>query len=564
MTNYIFILMTIFLAVFLATFILWTLAFIQSFTKIHFSQNHSASEPLQPSLAENSPEKLSENLTQNSQNIAIIGLISSFCFGFFALPFSGFQYLGVCITLLFIILFALLNRKPGNYFDVFLISTACLSAISFVLRTDLIVLVSQAALFIYAISLYLLNFPKKASILQLFSAPIVLLALILKSKNRYKINFDLSKPAQFFKNQITNQQKNEQKISFPKAIFTIFFTILIMALILPILASVNPQFAGWINNLFNTPNNFISWIFSGNIFEYILRAIFTYVFWFLISRVKNLSLAIFPEQKEVKIPFYMLFTQSIVAIFVGMFLISQGGVYLSNLNITQEIFGFTVSQKVNEIFFQLSYVVFILFNVILLDFKQSKLHKILAGVLLFESLAMLMVAIYSNLQYVEKLGLTQARLYGFLTVFLLTLVGFLLLKRRFFAFKIYSFLRGFFVVFCITIAIPTLIPFDFVIHQYNSKIGQEVAQYAPYFNQQTFSYDSYIFGEIYEGYKSYRALITENKNKDFACKPIASGCVGAYELWYQREYLIKKYANLSQPTQFNLAEFVSYLQVRGQ
>lgn len=190
-------------------------------------------------------------------------------------------------------------------------------------------------------------------------------------------------------------------------IIGIILAVLIAAVTMPLLASANPIFSGYLDQLRKLMPDFE---FRTDI--YIGRLLITVFLIFFIPKFLTLSKN-FSQKKltEGQLKFNLIPAKLVLAVILGVFMVSQIQLYTASDQIYQEL-GITHSERTREVFGQLSVVALIVLSLLYFESKKSKLNSRLNLILGAESMLLLIFALQSDLAYINQFGFTQARLYG--------------------------------------------------------------------------------------------------------------------------------------------------------
>lgn len=326
---------------------------------------------------------------------------------------------------------------------------------------------------IYTISiLFLYAKHKNLSILTCIFAPLFLIQRLITTKNAlsFKINTDLN-----LKSKILQDLK--------KSIISIFLSIIVLAIIVPLLAASNSDFRDLIVNIFSSEliKKIFEFLFSSP-FIWIGRAIYVFLFTtftcklisFLDSKEPTEDLLEEIEKGESKfekqIENFVSLPKVLSIIVIAVFIILQTKLYVEVYSMdlaTMKALGYSHSGLTNDVFFQLALTSAVICGLLYLSKNIFKgYEKYIDFILLIEISILTYFAFDSDLAYIKEWGFTLKRLYGM--AFITGLIGtigimawyFLSKKSRMDVIKA-SLANILFVIFLIN-----LINFDYIIYNY--------------------------------------------------------------------------------------------------
>jgi len=261
----------------------------------------------------------------------------------------------------------------------------------------------------------------KYNLFNLFILPIHTLINILNTKSKYKL-LEYLKLKTSEKPKEEAEMKVKVKIEWEKIFLGLVLTFVVLAIIIPLLASSNPIFNRYISNLGNILNfewlgQSINWLFS-NIFNAIFfwRLVWVVFMWHFLPKavtyIQKTDFSNHKERKERTTHDIVWFIPKITVIAVlCLFLVSQIQLYMTSGEAIFDI-GYTYSSYVNEVFGQLSLVAFVVFNLIFFDKFYKGRSLITSLILIIEGCFLIYVGLKSDLDYISAAGLTFKRLYG--------------------------------------------------------------------------------------------------------------------------------------------------------
>lgn len=319
-------------------------------------------------------------------------------------------------------------------YDLLWLQVVLFLSLFLVLRSNPLLTFFNTIGLIYALSFYSLPPPlpvtsKRGLLFITLLAPLEILIHGLHTKNKYPYRWKKS-----LKIAVILWQKQKKIWDFlrqPGLLPGVIISIVFLIILLPILSSVNPIFADYINVFidFFSPWNLILSFFDLMAWFMSLSTILR--FWFIVwclfwlphyfSLLKDLSLKSTNHKSEIsekstaQIPnLTWTLPKAIVGLLLLIFFVSQFQLYFW----AQDL-GYSQSEQVNEIFAQLSIVSALVFLLIYFDDFQTKFQRISSITLIAQGLFLLLMALISDLQYIEGYGLTFRRLYGMAIIILL-------------------------------------------------------------------------------------------------------------------------------------------------
>lgn len=476
-------------------------------------------------------------LTQNSR---IYALIVSACaiFSLLSITFGLFPYLGLSISFITFALLAYYLKKDKTPLSKAFFAITLILSIALSIRSEISVTMLNILAIFYFGSLFVLT--KKdgpGSIFSIILAPLVLFLQSAFLRSEYHLEF---------KEPIAYKKKRENIFN---TIAVSFITLVVLAVILPLLASANPYFEKLllrIAEVVGLSNIKISEV----VFKWIVRIVFFIGTAFLIPRV-----ATFMGKKEsFKISHQMginlLIPKTAVFVVLSVFFVTQLKLYFSSKE-TLNALGYTYSNYANEVFTQLSAVAVIVLALLYADKEKKKYNQKIALALLVEGIFLAFMAYKSVYEYSSAWGFTYKRLYGFavatwiLGIFTIYLYAFLKnMEKKFFLAKsaVYT---------GIILILINIANFDYLIYHYRrATTGSGVdLQYLSRLSPDSLSYKSQLNAIV-----KTTGPVTESEK-------IEAESNGLWILLYKIDYLQKKYKN-PDIRGFNLLEYSQYKDIK--
>jgi Domain of unknown function (DUF4173) len=475
------------------------------------------------------------NVLSNRVTLLILSITSSFLlvnqnyFPFFGWTIFGIIYVG-----------AILVAKPRiSFSDWFFAIISVLTCVNFTFKTSLLVLFFFFCLYVYSTSWLISKAPKN-----LFYKVLHLIFPFVKALLEPLITRD-TLPKLIDSKQKTNQNTKLLLSNLPKYAINSGITLIVLAIIIPLLSYSNPYFGSFFTQLINTIERFIQDIFSFSTIFRIFVAIFLYNFLpRLICFCRQQT-----EEVEESQEFDLTFPKFAVVITLSAFLIAQVQTYFNPKLIEN-----TAGKIANEIFFHLSVVCLVIFILILINLKNKLFTKIASWILILQTFLLSLIAFNSDWNYYVNWGLTHKRLYGFavvcLVISIILVFIFSLIKKVKYTSKYIA------LSFCLIFGITNLINFDYLIYKNPPLELRDVVRVELNYIS-AMNLDSYSLNQEYQ--KQYPKYLELNKsgNYDYRCAEVR---------WFdsnsnQIRYLQNKYSSI-QLLSFNYNEYANWLTIK--
>ncbi len=383
--------------------------------------------------------------------------------------------------------------------------------------------------------------------LHLLITPIFLFFRSIYTKSEYDVDL-----RQFLEKEA--KPKSEKII---ELIISVAVSIVLLAIIVPLLASANPVFNKLLTNFPGIIylREFFKWFFSDNISIWIFRLIF---FGFLAFIVPRLLTFIQKGQEINSLKFNSLkfinlsLPKALSSIVLFIFFLTQLQFYLSTSE-TLLAMGITHSQYTREVFAQLLVVALIILGLVYNAKERSKISKALTVILVFEGIFLSFIALKSVYDYSFYWGFTHKRLWGFTAAFWIMGV---------FSFFIFKYLKditnSFFVKSVIifsgfVLIAVNILNFDFLIYHYRKSVTHRGVDYL-YLSR--LSSDSGSYGE------QFQILEQSVIDKDKYYPDYYNYSFPGQNLLRRIKKLQDKYKNLDLRT-FNLSEYLQYQEIKS-
>ena len=477
-------------------------------------------------------------LTQNGTVFARI-LLASAIFSILSITFGFFPFLGLSISLIFLIVLAYSIKTNKTPLTKALAVLLLLLSVSFTIRSEPSVLFLNLIAICYLGSIFLITNTKddfKDTLAVLF-APLTLVLGSLITPSDYRLEFE--KPS----------SKEARQKSLVNSTLIGVTTIVILAIILLLLASANPLFKKILTDIL-TIFGLADVKLGEAVFQWIMRAVFFVLLALVIPRIASLTNNK-THRQAANLGLNMAFPKIVVAVVLAVFFVTQLKLYFASANALTNL-GYTYSRYTNEVFAQLSAVAAVVLAVLYLETGKTRNNKILSLVLSIEGVFLTFMAFKSDFDYIEAWGLTYKRLYGLfvatwiLGIFILYMHKFIKKRARYIFFIQSLFFTGTMLI------LVNLVNFDYLIyHMRKPSTGQGVDyEYLSRLNPDSLAYKELLMKITYNN------TTTPTPQE----KQLASDN-GLNVLLYKIERLQEKYQSLD-IREFNLLEYLQYEQIK--
>lgn len=505
-------------------------------------------------------QTIQDKLFQNNFKLASTWLlVLSVLIPILTINSNGFNYLGLAISFISTgILFFFLGDHPNKFKSYSLISLLVLS-LFVVLRANALLLFFDFVLLIYLLALVIYPTSRQSNLnfRKVVVLPIVLLVGALSVKNKYNLFWFWRKKANL------DQVKSGPKFSFKligQYLLGVLFSIILLLIIIPVLASANPFFREYITNFFRLFDwefivNLITQIFS---IDTIIKFIFAVVLIVLLPRLASFAIAdkTNPKSYEPKDRLFLLIPKIAVAGLIAIFMVAQVQLYTATKADLANL-GYSYGELVNEVFGQLSFVTLIIFGLIYVERFRRKLQLKASVALIIEGLLLVLVALKSDLDYIISWGFTHKRLYGLAVIAWLTgiylLFSYLILRKK----SDNWLLKYSFAWLTLIFMLINLFNFDYLIYQVN-KPRESDREPIEYYT--TLSTDSGAYADILNSFATREVLVNQPISYGYGNK-IYKYSPNTRLMSNRIKYLQNKYKNLNW-LEFNVSEYRQYLLVK--
>jgi hypothetical protein len=342
-------------------------------------------------------------LTNRGREYLTICLLS-FIFSYLIITLNYFPHFGMALTLAAFAIFSYkLKRERNKQTKIYFAFTLFFSVMLFVRSEPLITFLNLTATLTFGM-LMLTPFQKaELNFFDHVSQPAIFLIKSFLGKSKFYFEFGPG-------------GKGLKSIKYIETIVGVLITIVLLAIILPVLATVNPFFENLVNDFWKLINieNLLENLGHETVFIWLIRLFFFSGFVFMLPKIltftdKKIDLALPLNIRINNIP--LLIPKLAVAATLLVFLITQLQFYFAS-NITLTGMGISHSERVNEVFGQLTFVAAIVLALIYNSKHKYKLDRFLNWTLGVQGIFLTFMAYKSDFDYINAWGLTYKRLYG--------------------------------------------------------------------------------------------------------------------------------------------------------
>lgn len=201
-----------------------------------------------------------------------------------------------------------------------------------------------------------------------------------------------------------------------ETILGVLITLLLLAVVLPLLSSANPYFQKMVEGVWGFLNleNLLKILGFENIFIFLLRLIFFLVFIFLIPK----ALTLINKNSNYSLPFTLnseslplSIPRLVLTVVLLIFFITQLQFYFAS-DATLAGIGVSHSQRTREVFGQLTLVAGVILVLIYNARKRDMFGKTMNWILGVQGIFLTIMAYKSVFEYINAWGFTYKRLYG--------------------------------------------------------------------------------------------------------------------------------------------------------
>lgn len=474
----------------------------------------------------------------NRSRIYLYILIASLIAPILIVTSGFFPYLGMGLAFGVYILIAYIAKKDKNIFTrlAFLI-TFILSLCLFIRSEPFLTFLNLAGI-IYFGSLSLTEMDNKNSnLISLIISPLNLILGSLPIKSEYKLDL------KSFKN--TDKNK-EDRIN---TVIVILFTIISLAVILPLLASANPIFKKLLSDIFDFLG-LKNLHFSENVFLWIIRFMIFSVLIYLVPKMATYSnkkqALLFTTQGSLN----MIIPKIVIASVLIIFFITQIQLYFATSQTLIDL-GYTYSRYANEVFAQLSTVAAIILVLLYFEKENKKINNFFANLLSFEGIFLNLMAYKSAIDYISSWGFTYKRLYGIAVATLILGMFIIFLYGSYKKYEKTILLKSSLIFAGLILLMINLLNFDYLIYHWrNASTGQGI----------DYAYLARLSPDSLSYHDQFKRISDMDPKELVKNINLNSDTDGVYVLLFKIERLQNKFQN-PDPRGFNLLEYLQYKKI---
>lgn len=457
---------------------------------------------------------------------------------------NSFPYIG--ISFIFIILGSLTYylKQPKYIFDKILLAFILVFSIFISIRTNELVTFLDIVGILYLGAIMVTNKTNTFNFKLLFFSPFIALNHILTTRNKFHFNKELiHKPFESRKNIKTNS-----------LFLSLFITIGLLIVIVPLLASTNPFFDKLVGNVLHILNlgNLFNYIFGDFFATNVGRLILTFILCALSLRLVTYSndpRDDQPHEDKLTLSNILLLPKVVVSIVILVFFFTQLQLYLASAD-TLKALNYSNARYVNEVFAQLCVVSFIIFLLIYNDKNRTNIwHKVFTHILVAEGIFLALIGLKSDLDYTTKWGFTFKRLYGYTGIFWITsafgIFGYKYAK----SITDSQFAKTMILLSAVTLSLVNILNFDYLVYNYNQSRTYKGIDYE-------------YLARLSPDSLSYRKQLNLITLQDKLDKQKVAAT------YYPLSQLLKRIENLQNKYKyfdirgFNLNEYIQYLEIK--
>lgn len=343
------------------------------------------------------------NLTDRGKVYLLICILS-FVFSYSIITLNFFPHLGFALTF---IIFALFSYKFKKVKDkdtkLYLLMTLIFSSFLFIRSDPFTTFLNLLAILFFGLQMLVPSKKEGFGFTDFIYAPILFIIKSVLTRSNYFLEYK-------------EKKKVYKKVKIDEVVFGILITLLLMAVILPLLSSINPFFQKLVSDAwkFLSLENLLIFIGLENFFIWSIRLVFFLFFIFMIPKI----ITLFNKSYNYSIPsalkqqaFPLLIPKLILAMILFIFFVTQLQFYFASDQTFQNL-GLNHSQRTREVFAQLSLVAGIVLLLIYNARLKGVFDRILNWTLGVQGIFLTAMAYKSVYEYINAWGLTHKRLYG--------------------------------------------------------------------------------------------------------------------------------------------------------
>ncbi len=344
------------------------------------------------------------DLTNRGKVFLLIGFLS-FAFSYLLIGFRFFPHFGVSLSFILFLLLAFKFKKVKDTdTKLFFVLSLIFSTLIFIRSEPLTTFLNLSAALLFGL---LMCIPGSKNNLNFTDHVFAAVSFMIRSL--------LSKDSEYFL-EFKNKNNKFDPVRIGEAVFGVLVSIILLAMVLPLLSSANPFFRNLLENIgkFFDLKNLLERIGYENVFIWLIRLLFFFIFIFLIPKILTLlnvevknsfPFSIKPEKLPLKIP------KVVLTVVILVFIVAQFQLYLASDAVLSNM-GISHSQRTREVFAQLSLVAGIILVLIYNARSKDVFGRVLNWVLGVQGLFLTLMAYKSVFEYINAWGLTYKRLYG--------------------------------------------------------------------------------------------------------------------------------------------------------
>jgi hypothetical protein len=342
-------------------------------------------------------------------------------------PFLAVAFIGIIFSLLIF-----KKSQKDTLTNIFFITSCLLSLCIFIYANYWVTFLNLIAL-IWSTSILALKGNNK--VYHYIFAPFILIVKILTTKSKYQIG--LKDILQLITGGEDLNKKQAIAETTKQTIIGLIISFILLAIIIPLLASSNIVFKSYSEKLFEFISKSFFQLFENNwttLWIWIYRLFAFWLFCVLLPQFSTYNDSAYQEAIQQTIPenttinnklnLIALIPKLVISLVLVCFFISQIQLYFADSNYLAAL-GQSYGKINNEIFGQLLAVSSITFLMTFFDKTQNLFHRISSYILVALSLFLIFVAGKSDYEYIFHYGYTFKRLWGFVLL-LLVLNSFLI------------------------------------------------------------------------------------------------------------------------------------------
>src|SRR4030042_2825068 len=323
----------------------------------------------------------------------------SLIFSYLIITLNFFPHLGFAVSFITFLLFAYkLKKDKTKDTKLYLTFALVFSALLFVRSELVITFFNFLAVFFFGLLMLVADLKSNAGFFDYIYTPFTfVLQSVLTKNSDYYLEFKKAK-------------ENTNSLKVGEAVVGTLLTLLLMAIVLPLLSSVNPFFQKIVENIWSILNleNLLTSLGFEKFFIWILRLIFFLTFIFLIPKVltlinKRFSYTLPFSIKSESLPLFL--PKLVLTLTLLIFFITQLHFYFPSDPALPAI-GVSHSQRTREVFTQLTIVAGIILVLIYNARNKGVYDKILNWILGIQGVFLTLMAYKSVFDYISAWGLT--------------------------------------------------------------------------------------------------------------------------------------------------------------